>query len=74
MTLILFVRSNCHDCDVVTGWMDAAKIPYRIADIDRERTPEGVRLFVGPALCVNGRLEAYGVDIIPRLRELGFGQ
>lgn len=74
MTFTLFVRADCHDCDVVTGWLDAAKVPYRTADIDREIMPDGQRLFVAPALCINGRLVAYGVDIIPRLRELGLGQ
>jgi hypothetical protein len=73
MTLTLFLRGDCHDCDVVTAWMDAAKIPYRVADIDQERSPEGFRLFAGPALYMDGELVAYGVDIIRRLRELGFG-
>ena len=74
MTLTLFVRADCHDCDVVTGWMETAKVPYRTADIDHETGPDGQRFFAAPALCFNGQLVAYGVDIIPRLRELGFGQ
>jgi hypothetical protein len=74
MTFTLFVRADCHDCDVVIAWLKKAQVPYRTADIDHEPGPGGLRFFAAPALCVNDGLVAYGVDIIPRLKELGYGQ
>ena len=34
--LILYLRADCHLCDLVTGMMDRAGVPWRPVDIDQD--------------------------------------
>lgn len=70
MSLTLYVREDCHDCDKVITWMRAQKFDFNIDDIDAPKDPALPTLFIAPALCKGHRVLAYGIDIIVRLENV----
>lgn len=64
MTYQLYVREDCHDCDKVIAWLKGQAIGYELVDIDRPAREGELRLFAAPALVREGRVLAYGIDII----------
>lgn len=73
MSWTLFIRENCHDCELVIAWLKAHSVAFEIDDIDRPRDDRTPRLFAAPALCQEGELKAYGTDIIGFLLGQGEG-
>ena len=67
MSLVLYVRDDCHDCDKVLAYINAHRRDVAIDDIDHPKDPRAPRLFAAPALCDGAKLLAYGMDIIALL-------
>ena len=69
MRYVVFVGTNCHDCHLVKEFLDAENIEASIENID---TPNGVKpphdVYALPALFIEGKLIAYGVDIIEKIK------
>ncbi|MBK6777220.1 MAG: hypothetical protein IPG74_15755 [Flavobacteriales bacterium] len=71
MSLVIYVREDCHDCDKVLAYINGRGLDIGIDDIDNPKDPEAPRLFAAPALCDGPRLLAYGIDIIAVLDRIG---
>ncbi len=67
MSLTIYVREDCHDCDKVIAWLREQAIDFSIDDIDAPKDPALPVLFIAPALCEGHHVLAYGLDIIDRL-------
>ncbi|MEO8066076.1 MAG: hypothetical protein ABI599_00145 [Flavobacteriales bacterium] len=70
MNLVLYVREDCHDCGKVIAHINANNSDVVVDDIDHPLDPNAPKLFAAPALCSDGELLAYGLDIIALLERI----
>lgn len=64
MNYILYVGENCHQCQIVTDFLDREEILHKKINVDLDNEDPPIDLFAFPALFENNELIKYGTDII----------
>ena len=69
MKLTLYTGNKCHQCQVVLDFLHSNNIDFTEINVDATKADAPIPLFIFPALFIDDKLEAYGVDIIDRLKK-----
>ncbi len=68
MSYTLYTAEKCHDCKTVANFLVEKSIPHTNINFDKDNACPPFDLHIFPALFNDGKLVAYGIDIINYLK------
>lgn len=64
MIYTLYISNHCSRCDKVVEYLGSKNVDFNVINIDEESDSSVFPVMVIPALMLDGKLLAYGQDIV----------